>query len=60
MYFDHDLWTTTDTCFRRHFYANEHPELLARDLKIMFGKRGGAYGAVAGKDGYVQAGRARL
>ena len=37
-----------------------HPELLARDLKAMFGKRGGSYGVVKGKDGYVQAGRARL
>jgi len=43
-----------------HFYAHEHPELLARDLKTMFGKCGGAYGAVKGNDGYAQTGRARL
>jgi hypothetical protein len=49
-----------DTIFRRHFYAHEYPELLARDLKIMFGKCGGAYGAVNGKDGYEQIRRARL
>ncbi|OJD26771.1 hypothetical protein ACJ73_01844 [Blastomyces percursus] len=35
-----------------HFYAHEHPELLARDLKCMFGKGGGAYGIILGKDGY--------
>lgn len=35
-----------------HFYATERPELLARDLKEMFGKGGGAYGVVAGKSGY--------
>ncbi|KAM0137033.1 hypothetical protein ACHAO1_004208 [Botrytis cinerea] len=35
-----------------HFYAHEKPELLARDLKTMFGKGGGAFGAVKGKSGY--------
>ncbi len=35
-----------------HFYATERPELLARDLKTMFGKGGGAYGVVKGKSGY--------
>jgi hypothetical protein len=45
---------------RSHFYAHERPELLARDLKMMFGNGGGAYGVVKGKDGYEQAGRARL
>ncbi|PGH02556.1 hypothetical protein GX51_04583 [Blastomyces parvus] len=35
-----------------HFYGYEHPELLARDLKCMFGKDGGAYGVILGKDGY--------
>ncbi|KAH8589313.1 Alpha/Beta hydrolase protein [Bisporella sp. PMI_857] len=35
-----------------HFYASEKPELLARDLKKMFGKGGGAYGVVKGKSGY--------
>jgi hypothetical protein len=49
-----------DVSICRHFYAYERPELLARDLKIMFGKNGGAYGAVKGKSGYAQAGRARL
>jgi hypothetical protein len=35
-----------------HFYATEKPELLARDLRIMFGKGGGAYKVVKGKSGY--------
>lgn len=35
-----------------HFYATEKPEYLARDLKKMFGKGGGAYGAVKEKSGY--------
>jgi hypothetical protein len=35
-----------------HFYATEKPELLARDLRTMFGKGGGAYKAVKGKSGY--------
>jgi hypothetical protein len=39
-----------------HFYAHEHPELLARDLKVMFGKKGGAYGVVKGKNGYENRG----
>lgn len=43
-----------------HFYAHEHPELLARDLKAMFGKKGGAYGAVKGKDGYEVKSRPRI
>ena len=38
--------------FYRHFYAHEHPELLARDLKAMFGEGGGAFGVVKGKNGY--------
>lgn len=32
--------------------ATEHPELVARDLKAMFGKGGGAFGVVEGKSGY--------
>lgn len=36
-----------------HFCATEHPEVLVRDLRKMFGKGGGAYGVVEGKDGYV-------
>lgn len=35
-----------------HFFATEKPELLARDLKTMFGKNGGAFGVVKGKSGY--------
>lgn len=35
-----------------HFFASEKPQLLARDLKAMFGKGGGAYGVVKGKSGY--------
>lgn len=37
-----------------HFYAHERPEWLIADLRNMFGKGkdGGAYGVVAGKDGY--------
>lgn len=35
-----------------HFYATEKPELLARDLRTMFGKGGGAFGVVKGKKGY--------
>jgi hypothetical protein len=42
-----------------HFYATEKPQLLARDLNTMFGKGGGAYGAVKGKSGYDDD-RARL
>jgi len=43
-----------------HFYAHEHPELLVRDLRTMFGKGGGAYGVVEGKDGYSPKARSRL
>lgn len=42
-----------------HFYASEKPKLLARDLKTMFGKGGGAFGVVKGKNGYDDA-QARL
>ncbi|KAI0823302.1 alpha/beta-hydrolase [Trametes gibbosa] len=35
-----------------HFAAFEQPELLAGDLRKMFGKGGPAYGVVPGKDGY--------
>ena len=35
-----------------HFYATERPQLLARDLRTMFGKGGGAYNVVEGKSGY--------
>jgi len=43
-----------------HFYASEKPELLARDLRVMFGKGGGAYGVVKGKSGYDESNGARL
>jgi hypothetical protein len=42
-----------------HFYATEKPGLLVRDLNKMFGKGGGAYGVVKGKNGYDDA-KARL
>ena len=35
-----------------HFAAHEKPECIARDLQQMFGKGGGAYGVVEGKNGY--------
>lgn len=36
-----------------HFAAHEKPNELANDLRKMFGKGGGAYGVVPGKDGYA-------
>ncbi|KAI9710760.1 MAG: hypothetical protein M1820_002593 [Bogoriella megaspora] len=35
-----------------HFAAWEHPELIADDLRKMFGKSGPCYGIVKGRDGY--------
>lgn len=35
-----------------HFYATEKPDFLAKDLKTMFGKGGGAFGVVKDKSGY--------
>lgn len=35
-----------------HFAAWERPDAVVEDLRIMFGKGGGAFGAVAGKNGY--------
>ncbi|PQE31875.1 epoxide hydrolase protein [Rutstroemia sp. NJR-2017a WRK4] len=35
-----------------HFYAHEKPDYLVRDLRVMFGKGGGAFGVVDGCDGY--------
>ena len=35
-----------------HFAAYEQPELLAGDLRRMFGKGGPAYNVVEGKSGY--------
>ncbi|EWC47421.1 hypothetical protein DRE_00389 [Drechslerella stenobrocha 248] len=36
-----------------HFAAHERPEWLAADLKAMFGKGGGGYGAVTERNGYA-------
>ena len=38
-----------------HFAATERPEELAADVIKMYGKGGGAFGAVKGKNGYSQA-----
>lgn len=35
-----------------HFAAWEKPEVIVNDLRQMFGKDGGAFGVVKGKDGY--------
>lgn len=35
-----------------HFAAHERPEYLAGDLKRMFGRGGGAFGVVGGREGY--------
>lgn len=35
-----------------HFSGYERPDAVAKGLKEMFGKGGGAYGVVKGKDGY--------
>ena len=35
-----------------HFAAWEKPEAIVGDLRVMFGKNGGAFGAVSGKTGY--------
>lgn len=35
-----------------HFAAHERPDVIADDLRAMFGKGGKAFGAVQGKDGY--------
>ena len=42
-----------------HFFATEKPEFLAKDLRTMFGKGGGAFGVVQGRSGYDED-RARL
>jgi len=36
-----------------HFAAHEKPEELVGDLRRMFGRGGGAFGVVKGKDGYA-------
>jgi len=53
-------WTRTqgNVVFERyhssggHFFAWERPEHCIQDMRDMFGKGGGAYGCVKGKDGY--------
>lgn len=49
----------SETASGGHFAAWEKPEIIVRDLREMFGKKGGAYGCVKGKNGYG-AGDARL
>ncbi|RAL64258.1 hypothetical protein DID88_002150 [Monilinia fructigena] len=36
-----------------HFYSHEKPDLLVRDLRAMFGRGGGAFGVVNGRNGYT-------
>ena len=36
-----------------HFAAHEKPEELVGDVRRMFGRGGGAFGVVKGKDGYA-------
>ena len=43
-----------------HFAAWEKPEAIVRDLHSMFGKGGGAYGAVKGKVGYLNSKDSKL
>lgn len=43
-----------------HFAAWEKPEAIVSDLHKMFGKRGGAYGVVKGKAGYLSPKDAKL
>ncbi|EXJ82542.1 hypothetical protein A1O3_06355 [Capronia epimyces CBS 606.96] len=53
-------WTRTqgDVVFERshpsggHFFAYERPDFLIRDVRDMFGKKGGAAAVVKGADGY--------
>ena len=35
-----------------HFAAWENPDAVVDDLRVMFGKKGGAFGVVVGKSGY--------
>ena len=35
-----------------HFAATEKPEAIAADLQKMFGKGGGGFNVVQGRDGY--------
>ena len=43
-----------------HFAAWERPKAIVGDLRKMFGKGGGAYGCVEGRQGYVRSGGPRL
>ena len=43
-----------------HFAAWEKPEAIVRDLREMFGRGGGAFGCVEGKEGYVKPREAKL
>jgi hypothetical protein len=43
-----------------HFAAWEKPDIIVTHLRQMFGKKGGAYGVVKGKDGYEEKANARL
>ncbi|KAK4695688.1 hypothetical protein P7C71_g2113, partial [Lecanoromycetidae sp. Uapishka_2] len=43
-----------------HFAAWERPEIIARDLREMFGKGGRVYKCVEGKDGYIKPEEAKL
>lgn len=43
-----------------HFAAHEQPEGLARDLRKMFGKGGGAFGVVKGSNGYASNSQSKL
>lgn len=43
-----------------HFAAWENPEAIVSDLRVMFGKSGGAYRVVKGHSGYSENGGSRL
>lgn len=51
-----DIVYQSDNPHGGHFAATEHPEVIARDLRNMFGKQGRAYGCVKDKDGYRSSG----
>ena len=43
-----------------HFAAWERPEVIVKDLREMFGKAGGAFKVVEGKDGYIRSVQSKL
>lgn len=43
-----------------HFAAWEKPEAIAGDLRKMFGRGGGAFGCVEGREGYVRGKEVKL